>query len=266
MGQEHGIALNDPFFAGNQLISAPSRTLYGLAKVEKAGEATWDPSSSAWYASANGKLVRVEPDGTLPVILDNVQGTDVDVRAGIGLAVSREPRVGIVLHVLGNALEETTSPHRPSPPFGPAGMMPDVMSTHQLLLSGDNFFNPRFSPDGTRILVSESRASGGHIWVVTPDGMARDLGQGYAPAWHPDGEHVVFCRVSHDGLQVTDADLFMVNTVTMVETRLTATVGTAETEPAVSPDGQRLVFVDALTGRIEEIAFPSLANRPEVHP
>jgi len=247
---QHGgdIAASDPFFAGAELISRPSRSLHGLARVERAGEAAWDRSSNGWYASANGMLVKVMPDGALPVVLDNVQGTDIDVRAAHQVAVCREPDTGIVLHRWSDEGSRESS----------------------VLLAGGAFFHPQFCADGSQVLVSESRAEGGHIWLLSPAAGAtqlaakaekRDLGQGYGPTWHPDCRHVVFSRIVHDNLRVVAADLWMLDTLSGDERRLTDSAGIAEVEPAISPDGGSLVFVDALTGRIVETPFPSTELR-----
>ncbi|MBI5533478.1 MAG: PD40 domain-containing protein [Deltaproteobacteria bacterium] len=221
-----GQPLRFPLWTDQGLWRSIPSTLAGLERIQKPGTPAWDPTTRAWYASAQGTLVRVEGDGRLTVVADNVQGGDVDVRAALKRAVSREPNDTIVLH------DWSSSP-----------------STRKVLLAGGGFFGPRFSPDGSAILVKESRAGGGHMWMVSPDGTAVDLGQGYDPTWHPDGRQVVFDRVTHDGLTVSTADLWVVDTQTRVERLIAGTSGVAEVQPTVSPDGRWVAFADGRTGQ-----------------
>lgn len=224
----------NPCWVGQELLVGFGKTLFGLSRVEKAGYPVFDPSSDALYASANGALVRLAPDGALQVVADGVQGVDVDVRAAKGMAVSREPDDKIVLHRFGGS--------------------------KTVLLQGPQYFAPRFSPDGNRVLVSESRAGGGHFWVVTLDGKATDVTQGYGPSWHPDGRHVVFSRIENDKYRITAADLWLVNVDTRSEWRVQQTPA-AEIEPAISADGSMIAFVDALTGALYAAPFQLPATR-----
>jgi hypothetical protein len=226
-----------PHWSAEGLWRAAPRDLFGLAAAARPGIAVYDPSSRRWYASASGCLVEVRPDRTLPVLLDNVQGIDVDVRAAAGVAVSREPDHTIVLHRLGAAASAQGGGRR------------------VVLLRGSRYFRPRLSPDGTKLLVSESRAGGGHLWrfdLAAADAArgAVDLGEGSGGAWRPDSRHVIFAAVLHDGHRITDSDLWQVDTMTRTRTLLARTPAVHELEPAISPDGQRLAFVDARTGAL----------------
>jgi hypothetical protein len=222
----------DPQWHAQGLWPAPPARLYGLAKAERCGPPTYDPSSAAWYASANGSLVRVEPDGRLVRVLDDVQGGDVDVRAAAGLAVSREPGDAIVLRGLGEGAR-----------------------TARVLLRGPSFFHPRFSPDGSAVLVAESRADGGHVWVAPVDGEARDLGPGYGATWLAGGRHVLLSVVEHDGRAVVGSDLWVAHVAGGGRWRLAETP-LAEVEPAVSPDGRMVAFLDARSGELYVAALP----------
>lgn len=204
----------------------------GLAKAEGAGAATYDPSTLAWYAAAVGTLVRVDADGRLPVVVQGVQGTDVDVRAAHGLAVSREPDDRIVLHRFGHG-----------------------DTTHTTLLQGEAFL-PRFSPDASRVVVSETRRGEG--WLRVIDLTARTVAQtrGHGAVWHPDGRRIVFQRSSDDGERIVASDLWQLDVATRAEQRVTATPAIAEIEATLSPDGHWIAYTDALTGDLCVAAFP----------
>ncbi len=217
-----GARLDAPVWNAEGLWPSPA-TFPALAATEHKGRPIHDPSSGSWFASANGTIARIDGDH-LAVVADNVQGTDIDVRMSRSIAVSREPDDTIVLHRFGTRTER------------------------KVLLAGPGFFHPRFSPDGSSLIVSESRAGGGHMWLVPIDGTPIDLGQGYHPTWHPDGRRLVFVRLTHDGLAITSSDLWVMETASRTESRLAETSGVAEVKPAISPDGRWIAFADARTG------------------
>lgn len=233
-----GGELPDPFWTEQGLwIRAPS-SIGGLVSVEKRSPAFYDPQSGQWFASANGSLVRIEKDGRLTVILDDVQGIDLDVRAKQGMAVSREPNDSIVLHYFGNGQEGK-----------------------KVLMKGGQFFNPRFSPDGSKILVAESRSKGGHIWIVSPDGKKKDLGQGYGASWHPDSKKIIFSKIKHNGLQILLSDLWIMDVISGKQAIIAITPEIAEIEPSFSPDGKYIAFVDAHSKDLYIVSFSTMKWR-----
>ena len=223
----------DPIWAADGLHELRPRTLSELSGVEKPGIPAFDESCGCWFASANGSLARVIPGGGLEVVADDVQGIDVDVHSAAGVAVSREPDDSIVLHRFGEGKTEQIE-----------------------LAAGPGFFHPRFSPDGSVVLVSESRAGGGHMWLLSEGAAPLDLGQGYGPCWHPDGKRVFFSRIEHDTYRVSAADLWSLELKTGRVARVTDTPDSAETEPAFSLDGKQLAYVDAVTGRVRVVPAP----------
>jgi hypothetical protein len=224
----------DPAFVSGELQSQRSVEHAALADVEHSGKAIWDPSSQAWYAAVNGTIVQLTEEGRMVVVSDNVQGHDIDVRMVARVAVSREPDDRIVLHQAG--------PHR-----GPG----------TLLLEGPNYFNPRFSPDGKQVLVHESRAAGSRLWLITVNtGDARVLTEGVAGAWHPDGSRILFARVMHDSRRIIGSKLYEIQVASGTARELVTPFEIAGVEPAVSPDGLIIVFVDPLNNKLISIPYP----------
>jgi hypothetical protein len=229
----------EPFFTDGGLWGARPRSLPALERVEHHGPAVFDPSTRAWYASANGALVRIETDGRLSVVADDVQGTDVDVRGAAGVAASREPDDTIVVMKLGT---------------DGGGKI--------VVARGGAFFGPKLSPDGTKVLFSESRAGGGHLWVASVGGGEPvDLGQGYGGAWLPCGKRIVFHRIEHDSLRVTASDLWVMDVARRAATRITSTPDMAEAGPAVSPDWKWMAFFDARTRDVYIVRMPRWEGR-----
>jgi hypothetical protein len=226
--------LTTPLWTDQGLWPSAPQSLPALRKLGRAGPPAYDPRSRTFFASAEGTIVELRPEGRLRVVAREVQGLDIDVRSRLRLAVSREPDHRIVLHRLG----------------GPG-------SPRRVLLVGERFFAPRFSPDGNQILVSESRAAGGHFWLLDLDGQAVDLGQGYSPVWHPDGKRIIFSRIAHDGERLTDGDLWILELASRRVACLGHTPGLIEVEPALSPDGRWLAFKDGRSGDLYLARFPS---------
>ncbi len=221
--------INEPLWTPEGLWATRPRGLRGLARAEAAGPASWDPSSASWFASALGCLVRVEEGGALQVLAEGVQGADVDVRFAAGVAVSREPDHSIVLYSLREG-------------------------TRRVLLRGSQYFRPRLSPDGRRVLLGESRPDGGRMLLLDLEGRRIDLGRGDAPAWLPDGR-VVFTRLFGDG-HVLDASEVWVLRPGSDPVRLAVTGRPLLTWPTPSPEGAHLALVDAHSRDLYVVAIP----------
>lgn len=238
--QSPGLAMgsSDPVFVGEKVNGQRSVAHSALARVEAASRAIWDPSSGGWFAAANGTLVQIADGGRLLVVADGLQGHDIDVRLAAGVAVSREPDDRIVLHRAGTAREPAV-----------------------VLLEGPSFFHPRLSLDGTMALVHESRGAGSRIWLVGVEtGAARVLCEGVAASWHPDGRRILFARIKHDSRRVLAGRLYEIDIATGEERLLDTPAGVAAVEPAVSPDGSQLAYVDALTGRLLTGPYPKVGE------
>jgi hypothetical protein len=217
-----------PVWTQAGLLYAPPSVPGALSSVEHAGAPVWDPSAGAWYASANGVLVRVEGEKRLIAVLEGVRGHDLDVRAARGVVVSREPGDTILLRR-----------------FGDAG------KTRRALLVGEAFFGPRLSKSGHAVAVSESRAEGPRVRVIdTTTSRVIAVVDGSDPAWHPGGASVVVTRTRHDGERILGASLVEVELRSGAERVLSLPRDHAPTLPAVSPDGASVAYVDAHSGAV----------------
>jgi dipeptidyl aminopeptidase/acylaminoacyl peptidase len=115
---------------------------------------------------------------------------------------------------------------------------------HERRLTSDGISrNPRWSPDGTRIVYNTAT---GEIWTMSPTGAEPRLvttGRAYQPAWSPPmagGKWIVFVKVPKG----TPGDLWIVPARGGTPTRLTFDGATncGDSWPSWAPDGMRIVY------------------------
>ncbi len=115
---------------------------------------------------------------------------------------------------------------------------------------GANFERPRWSPvDGRYIAFSANipEETGGRDRLFLYDTTTRerrqleiDLVSPRFPSWMPDSKSLVFSAFSPSG---TTQDLFQIDIASGQVTPLLETTAAEETQPAVSPDGQKIAYV-----------------------
>ncbi len=109
--------------------------------------------------------------------------------------------------------------------------------------------HPAWSPDGSRIAFSSSRAGSSDIWVVNADGTGLvnltntpTFAEWY-PAWSPDGSMILFSASDDDGparLDIVNSDGSGRRTFFQEDS--------SAYEGSLSPDGSRVTFLSVRTG------------------
>jgi dipeptidyl aminopeptidase/acylaminoacyl peptidase len=173
----------------------------------------------------------------------------------VGLMVALLVAAATALTVVGSRL---LAPHLPVPGLLAWGSGDQIlvvdplsgMSSHAITAKAPHDDYPVWSPDGTRLVISQHDGRG-KLQLVDADGGNRhpvlgDLTSGIPAAWSPDGTRIAFSGyhypgVAEPGLYVVDAD----------GTDLTLLVPEAHASDAMtrlawSPDGSLIAFV-ALT-------------------
>ena len=93
------------------------------------------------------------------------------------------------------------------------------------------------SPDG-RYIVFDSLSADGHIGLLDLDsGTVTDLGEGFFPAWSPDGTRIAFGMLDEEG----GSDLYTMAADGSDRNRLTSDPE-FDTGPQWSPDGTTIDY------------------------
>ena len=217
-----------------------------------------DPSEVAFYAddpawktftvrtSLDSVLVRANPSGSDPAV-EVAGGQDAPTRgycpAEGNDSPSRGRQDGWSLHVKACQVGQTKIlliDYDTGEVLQQYEVNVEEYPTETRLTSGRE---PRWSPDGQRIVFYSSRNGSWDIYSIDPDGgneiqltTTRETGE-WSPTWSPDGLRIAFVsqRDGHDSIHIMDAD-------GKNETRLTANTRPDE-YPRWSPDGRRIAYV-----------------------
>ena len=105
----------------------------------------------------------------------------------------------------------------------------------------------QISPDGTTLLYTSSSS----IWTYGLEtGNKVQWVEGYDPAWHPDGQRIVFTRVARNSGGITTTSIWLMNADgTNVTEIIPGGEEVSVSHPRISPDGQRICYERATVQR-----------------
>ena len=130
----------------------------------------------------------------------------------------------------------------------------DADGNNQIRLTNhpERDYQPSWSPDGGRIVFSSNRNGGNsQIYVMDSNGKnVRRLTAGISdgqPAWSPDGQKIAFAGIGDEeiGRENRKAKIYIVTPDGTNLQRLAGDIPSLDSEPAWSPDGQRIAFVSS---------------------
>jgi hypothetical protein len=194
--------------ASNALKSLRGRVVY-----ESEGQVTPGLYSAALDGS-DERLLLATVDGRTPAMPD--VSTD-----GLTVAYMRQPQYPVEVY------EEIHL------------MSFDGRRDVRLPLPDGHWLDPRISPDGSRVVVTNE--SGG-AWIVDVDGtdaqpLALDVSVYEGMSWAPDGERVAASATGPDG-----SGIYVIQIDTGSAELLAGGDGTSSGDPAWSPDGSEVVY------------------------
>ena len=230
----------------------PRGPTVGKMRVLRGG--AWDSTADKCRAGYRNK--------EFPVYSDACFGAD---SYGFRRARNKDASRGMSAAIpVGKPPEKIISPTTPIPNSGkvdPAGLKGTIVfvsdrggsmkiwSMHangknakQLTKSEGADADPRFSPDGKRILYTTLRAGFPEIWLMNRDGAEpKFVTKGSQASWSPNGQSIVF---------IHDNQTFVRDLETSKDRLLTPKNWERCGVPAFSPDGQRVAVASRHLGRI----------------
>ncbi|MEZ5716856.1 MAG: Tol-Pal system beta propeller repeat protein TolB, partial [Paracoccaceae bacterium] len=123
--------------------------------------------------------------------------------------------------------------------------------------------NPRFSPNGDRVLYTSFEGGFPRIYVLDVANVGRRVLQSqegtmsFGPRFSPDGSKVVFSLEAGG-----NTDLYLMDIASGAQTRLT-TQPSIETSPSYSPDGAHIVFESDRSGSRQLYVMPSTGGEAQ---
>jgi Tol biopolymer transport system component len=132
-------------------------------------------------------------------------------------------------------------------------------TVRRLTDAADDDWDVAFSPNGRRLLWGSNRAGPYEVWTAAPDGsgpqqLSHDGEFAQNPQETPDGQWVVYCSTNPSRLGLWRMRPDGRDPVRIFE-------GAVQL-PEISPDGQRVLFIDGLASKIRVVGLQDGAVVP----
>jgi Tol biopolymer transport system component len=135
----------------------------------------------------------------------------------------------------------------------------DLDGTNQIRLTNNPAYDdqPKWSPDGTKLVFMSNRDENFEIYSMNADGTAQTrltnsvLSNGF-PAWSPNGAKIAFVRGNL--ANASSFEIYVMNADGSGQTRLTND-NLIDGVPMWSPDSTRIVFMSGATGLLDSNNF-----------
>ncbi len=105
------------------------------------------------------------------------------------------------------------------------------------------------APDGEKAAIVQKN---GMLSILYKNENLVSLGEGFAPAWNPESDAIVFMQTEDDGHDYTAGDLYIASITGNIQPLL-ITADTIEMYPHWSPDGSTIVYENYSDGTISLI-------------
>lgn len=105
---------------------------------------------------------------------------------------------------------------------------------------------PVLSPDGKKVAFNAID----DVCIMNIDGTGlKKLTRGFNPSW-VNNSQIIIERTTDDGHTYTSGDLYLIDTASAAEKKITSTTGVIEMQPSVSADGTKVAFISFTDGQL----------------
>ncbi len=200
----------------------------------------------------NGETIFNSIDGeSLPIDLDLTADSEYSIavrltgRPGSSVTLSATIPMPAARSILFTSDRETPGVHQIY------SMAEDGENVARLSFSGANDFEPRWSPDRSKIVFSSDRLGTRQIFIMDADGdnviQCTSTGFNGGPDWSPNGQQIAFYS-RRDGLN----QIYVMNGDCSGQNRISNGT-TIDYGPAWAPDGSQLAFVLQTAFTVQDI-------------
>lgn len=117
---------------------------------------------------------------------------------------------------------------------------PETGEQEALTNGEDRYFDPKLSPDGTKIAY-QGLTSGIYIKDIRT-GEIIEIGNGNNYQWAPDGRGIIYNISQDDGMNLLASDIYYITADGSQKYNLTNTPDIIEKNPNISPDGKKITY------------------------
>ena len=133
-------------------------------------------------------------------------------------------------------------------PEGNKVLASDGTKTWEVISEPGTYYSPVLSPDNSKVLI---HGNGMEIYYTDGSGLYASLGRGLCKSWSPNGKYILYFISEDFGNDyIVESDLYISTIKGDKKWKLTDTKDKIEKWPNWSPNGDKITYYDAKSGKV----------------